>query len=377
MKLLMLATLFCSSSAFATKARLTALGNGFHLRSSQSVFTTVTHIHALEPFFALESGTTSPATAVTSGSTAAEAGIMTNIGDDGAKLLFAVGHIDESIQIQRGFANAFGAFAFKTQQNPIQLIYGWKSGENTFGAGAFYSNFNNKTVGAEEKESSTGLRLAGGHGAILWRTNLGLSNTAENPTNKLTGKPYMNIAGRYTQGSTRYGLDYTTWGIKIEDVAGTAVQEHEYSNILARVSTVTKTDVAEWFYSAGISQTDLKDKLQDKKMSRLALPVLIAVESKASEWLTLRGSITQTVFVAQSKDERGYPLVNGVTNPASGTPDQEFGAEANNTSVAVGAGAKFGQATIDGTIRDLSGSAAGQKIDGSNLLAQVGFVYHY
>ena len=374
MKLLILSVLLWSSAATATKARLTALGNSFHLRCSQTGFTTPTHILGLDNFVTFESGVTTPAFTVSSGSTAAEGAILMNAGE-GAKLLFSIGHIDESIQIQRGFANAF-TFTFKPQQNPFQVLYAWKSGENSFGVGAFYSNFNNKTTGAEEKETSTGLRVSGSHGAISWRANLGLTNTAQNPTNKFTGKPYINIAGRFTQDSIRYAFDYTSWGIKIEDLVPAVVQEHDYTNMLLRIVNTQKIETGDLYYGAGISQTIIKDKIGGDKFNRMTLPVLIGVESKANDWLTLRGSISQTVFVAQSKDEFGYPA-NSSTTPANGTPDREFGAEANNTAVAVGAGLKFGNSTIDGTLRDLVGSTAGQKIDGSNLFAQVGFVYNY
>ena len=57
--------------------------------------------------------------------------------------------------------------------------------------------------------------------------------------------------------------------------------------------------------------------------------------------------------------------------------DLEYAGEPNTTSVAVGAGMKFQKVTIDGTLKDLMTSSGGQKLDGANVLAQVGVVYSY
>ena len=368
------AILLCAGIANATKARNAALGNSFHLRGTQTVFTSPYHVYGLDNFVALESGLTT----ATSSNNGTEGSFIMNAGETG-KLFMSLGHLDETTQPVRTFINAVGGSAFKPQQNAVQFIYSHKTDSATFGYGFYYSNFNNKAVGAEEKESSNGLRVGGSHGSFGWKLNLGLTNTAETTALKMKGGLYANLGLRYKVDSTNYAFDFTNWGVKVENVpAGTTAQEHDYQNIVLRAVNVTKVESNEYFVGAGLNQTNLKDKIADKKLTRLHMPVIMGFESKATDWLMLRGSITQSILVTNSKDERGYPAAAGsVATPANGTVDLEYAGEPNNTSVAVGAGLKFGKLTIDGTLKDLMSSSGGQKIDGSNLFALVGVVYNY
>lgn len=368
-----LALAITTSTAHATKARNAAMGNSFHLRGTQTVYSSPYHLSNIDNFVAIESGLTT----TTSASNGAEGSASMSVGETG-KFFVSIGHIDETIQPARSLLNAVGPFTFKAQQNPIEFIYSTKQDEKTiYGVGVFYSNFNNKTTGAEEKESSMGLRLGGSHDKFGWKVNTGLTNTAENITNKFKGNAYINLGLRYKQDNNSFGFDYTTWGAKVENVVGTTVQDHDFSNIVLRMVNSVKADGNEIFWGAGLNQVNLKDKVTDKKMNRLFLPVIVGFEAKATDWLMLRGSITQAVFLSNAKDERPYPAVSGITTPANGTLDLEYAGEPNTTSVAVGAGMKFQKVTIDGTLKDLMTSSGGQKLDGANILAQVGVVYMY
>lgn len=361
--------------ANATKARNTALSNSFHLRGTQTVYTSPYHLKNLDNFVSFESGITS----ATSTGSSAEGSFLMNAGETG-KLFMSLGHLDETTQPVRTFINTVGTYTFKPQQNAIEFIFSHKTESATFGYGVFYSNFNNKTVGSEEKESSNGLRVSGTHGALGWKLNLGLTNTAENTTVKMKGTLYANLGLRYKMDSTSFAFDYTTWGVKVETIAtGATAQEHDFANIQLRTLNSTKVESNEIFYGAGFSQTNLKDKVTDKKLNRLHLPLILGFEAKATDWMMLRGSITQSILLTTFKDERGYPAVSGITTPATTPPTAqlEYSGEPNTTSVAVGAGLKFGKVTIDGTLKDLMTSSGGQKLDGSNLLAQVGVIYNY
>lgn len=367
------AILLCAGIANATKARNAALGNSFHLRGTQTVYTSPYHVYSLDNFVALESGLTT----ATSASNGTEGSFIMNAGETG-KLFMSLGHLDETIQPVRSFINTVGTYTFKPQQNPIEFIYSHKTESATFAYGFFYSNFNNKTVGAEEKESSTGLRAGGSHGAFGWKLNLGLTNTAETTTVKMKGGMYANLGLRYKIDTTSFGFDFTNWGVKVENVpAATTAHDHDYQNIVLRAVNVIKVESNEYFVGAGLNQTNLKDKVADKKLNRLHLPMIMGFEAKATDWLMLRGSITQSILISNSKDERPYPAVSGITTPATNVVNLEYAGEPNNTSVAVGAGLKFGKLTLDGTLKDLMTSSGGQRIDGSNLLAQVGVVYNY
>lgn len=367
------AILLSVAVANATKARIVALGNSFHLRGTQTVYSSPYHLMGLDNFVALESGITT----ATSTSNGSEGSLLMNAGETG-KLFMSVGHLDETTQPVRSFINTVGTYTFKPQQNAVEFIYSHKTDSATFGYGVYYSNFNNKLAGSEEKESSNGLRVSGSHGALGWKLNFGLTNTAENTTAKMKGNLYANLGLRYKIDSTSFAFDYTSWGVKVENVpAGTTAQEHDYTNIQLRAVHSTKVESNEIFYGAGLNQTNLTDKVADKKLNRLHLPLIMGFEAKAMDWLMLRGSVTQSVLLTTFKDERGYPAVSGTTTPAVGTADLEYSGEPNTTSVAVGAGLKFGKVTIDGTLKDLMTTSGGQKLDSANLFAQVGLVYNY
>jgi hypothetical protein len=359
------------STAFATKARSRALGNSFHITGTQTIFASPYHTMSQDNFVAIESGLTT-STTVDNG---AEGSILTNINPD-SKLFFSLGHIDEQTQNQRRFINGLvGVTAYKTQQNPVEFIYGWKDGSTVWAVGAYYSNFHNKVSG--EKESSNGVRLAASYGDFKWKTNIGLTNSAVNTAgDQLNNNTYMNIGLRYSQNKLRYGFDVTVWDASQTLNAATDPNEsHSFQNVNFRVTEVNKIDGGDFFYGITLDQANVKNKMTDKKFSRLTAPFIMGAEIKATDWLVVRSSIVQTVLVAQSKDEAGYPepaLAGG-----TGIVGAEFAAESNNTIAAAGVGLIFNKVQLDATLTGLMGSAANQKIDGTDLFSQVSAVYKF
>ena len=357
-----------STDAFASKARLKSLNNSFHITDTQSEFTSPYHMFGLKDFISFESGST----VATGADDGAEALAKFSLNET-SKLLVALGHKDEAVQNQRKFINAVAGTTFHPQQNPVELIYAAKTESMTWGLGVFYSQFKDKLV--SNKESSTGLRLGASHGDFKWKANLGLVNKVENVTDGvLTAQPYVNVALRYNVDVNKFALDYTTWEAKRSNVAGTEVDSHSYQNIKFQYVQTFAKDGEDFFYGIGIDSISLKNKLNDKKLSRLALPIWIGLENQSSDWLTLRASIKQVLF-AQSKDENGYAA--GSIDGAFGVADSEYGAEPNTTEVAMGAGLKFQQVVLDGTLKALSGKVQTQQINGTNLFALVGMTYSF
>lgn len=358
------------STAFATKARTKALSNSFHLTGTQTIFTSPYHTMSQDNFVAIESGLTT-GTTVDNG---AEGSILTNITPE-SKLFFSLGHSDESAQTQRKFINALVAPDYKTQQNPVEFIYGWKDGTTTWAVGAYYSNFHDKVSG--EKESSNGVRASASYGDFKWKANIGLTNSAVNTAgDQLNNNTYVNIGLRYAQKTLRYGFDVTAWDASQTLSAATDPNEsHSFQNANFRVTEVNKIDGGEYFYGITLDQTNVKNKIADKKFSRLTAPFIMGAEIKATDWLVVRSSIVQTVLVAQSKDEAGYPAA--ALTGATGVVDAEFAAESNNTIAAAGIGLMFNKVQLDATLTGLIGAGANQRIDGTNLLSQVSAVYKF
>lgn len=359
------------STAFATKARLKALSNAFHLSGTQTVYTSPYHLMSLDNFVAVESGLTTAGT-VDNG---AEGSVLMNVNPD-AKLFFSLGHLDESVQSQRKFTNGLaGVTAYRTQQNPAEVLFSWKDGKTVWGIGTYYSNFNDKL--ANEKESSAGLRLAASYGDLKWKMNFGLVNSAVNTAgDQLNNNTYFNYGLRYSKETLRYGFDFTTWDVSQTLNAATSPNEsHSFQSLNFRIIDTKKLEAGEFFYGLGLEQVNVKNKIADKKFQRLTAPLIMGAEFKAIDWLTIRGSITQTVLVANSKDEFGYTAasLSGATGVATG----EYSAEANNTAAAAGVGLMFNNVQLDASLKGLIGSTANQNINGTDLLSQVSAVYKY
>jgi len=337
---------------------------------TQSEFGSAYHLFAVPDFASLETGKTTATTAADGSE-----GLVKMAINDNSKVLVAIGHKDETAQVQRTFLNAVAGSTFVTQQNAVEVIYGMKTGDGTiWAAGLSFSNFKDKV--ADNNETSTGLRLAASHGDFKWKLNMGLSNKAQNTTNgTMTSQPYANLGLRYGIGKDhKFGFDYTSWNAKMENLTGTETQSHAFQNIKVQYVNTTQADGNDFFYGASIEQTDLKNKIADKKLTRLALPVWFGVEHNATDMFTVRASIKQTVF-AQAKDEAGYPV--GSVDGAFGGPETEMASEPNNTVVSAGLGWKFKQVTLDGTLAGLTGKTATQQVNSNTLLALAGATYWF
>lgn len=121
------------------------------------------------------------------------------------------------------------------------------------------------------------------------------------------------------------------------------------------------------FTSLTVKKTDINLKFTNKSEVRhLVIPVSIGYEAKATEWLTLRGSIIQNIWGQyDNKNINNYSSTGTRLNKvASGTIAGIYGGSgkatvANSTTVNAGATLTFGNFNIDGLIgtTDTTGTA--------------------
>lgn len=373
-KLLVIAVALASVNAFATRARTNSLGSSVHLIDTNTVFTNPADMFSVGgDYVNLESGasnlgsnTVAPAQAA--GGNDAEGMVVRSMGD--AKMGLAIGH-DSALGLQvRGLAVAsFTNARNYYQQNPIELSYGMKTGDMSWAGTLVYSNYQSKT-GTNEKENTTGLRFGARSGNWDAFLGLGLANTYQNDTDgKFTGTLGLRVGAGMWMDTIYVNGTIQSAGYKVENAAGTETSKVTGNQIDLKVVDSRKKDGNEFFYGAGLSSYTSKDSDgTEVKVNMLSLPVVIGLEQKANSWLTLRGSVTQTVLINNSKVETSTTTVS------------ETAPGANNTKVAVGAGLNFDKVSVDGTLSGLSTSSAGaanQQLDGNNLLAQVGLTYMF
>lgn len=376
-KLLLIAISLVTVNAFATKARLTALGNAFNVVDSYGIFTNPLRIHQFNNLVSLETGKTS----ATSTTDNAE-GLFYYTLTEKARIAVALGDNDAMMQTGRRFINAqaglvAGTTAYVTPQNMLHVFYGLNEGDNVYAGGIFLSSKNDKITATNSKENSAGLSIGMKNGVNAAYITAGLTNTAEQGAIKFDGSGYTKLSLRTTQMDLMWGFDFVSWTAKSTTIAS-STENYSYANqnFGLRVAKSIKTEGSEVFYGANINQQTVECKTNasaacTEKFTRTSVPVFIGLEVNAADWLTLRGSVTQSIMDTY-KDEAALSASSGISGATGGT--SEFGAGPNTTAVAAGVGVKFNKITLDGTITT---AAAPQTIDTTSLMSQVGLTYNF
>lgn len=358
-KLLVIAVALASVNAFATRARVIALANSPHLVDTQTVYTNPADIFGLGDYVTLETGLT----AGTSSTNQAEGMVVRTMGD--AKMGLSLGH-----QSQNASTWGLRPAAFGNQQNPFELTYGTKAGDMNWAATLVYSNYQDKAAAGATiaKESSMGVRLGARSNNWDASVRLGLTNTAElGAGNKFTGTLGVGATLGYQMDALYWVGHVTSVGFKVENAAGTQTTNFSDTAIDVGVMTSVKKDGSEMFYGAKYLMDSASETVASPngKITNSTLPVWIGLEVDAASWLTLRGSVTQTVLIDSLKTE-------GTSLGAA----QELSPGANNTVVAAGAGLKFNKIVVDGTLQAAS-AATSQQLNGNSLLSTLGMTYNF
>ncbi len=374
-KLLVIAVALASVNAFATRARVNALANSPHLIDTQTVFRNPSDMFFIGGDYAtIESGKTTNGASfdtttsqVVNSQTGAEGMLVRSMGD--AKLGLALGHNSENATILRTIAGV--PVTIRNQQNPIELSYGMKAGDMAWAGTLIYSNFKDKTS-ADLKEDSMGVRVGMRNGPLDADLRVGIANNASSTAyGKFKGT--MGAAARvgYSMDTVTYVADVSLSGYKTESgtaaaptAVGTETNNVENTDFGVSATNSHKKDGNEFFYGAGLRSFTSKNKTTEVKVTRLNLPVWLGLEVDAASWLTLRGSVTQSVLLNDNKTETS--TTTSVDSTGTG-----------NTVAAVGVGLKFNKITVDGSLGTLSGPNADQALNTTNLLGQVGLTYMF
>ncbi len=367
--LLVLAALtMAAAPAMASKARLSSLGNASHLVDTQTMFVNPADLNYVGDFATLEFGnttTTYSATAVTRGPQA-EGGFTKTLswGKVGAYL----GHRNEAVT---SFVDGINVATFAaggangtllTEQNPLDLLYGNDFGGMKWGFDVHYSNAKNQTATVTQKENTLG--VSAGVRTDIWNATLkvGLSGHSDSDiaalaAPKLEQKGYYRLGGGYWFDSIYAFANY-------EYAKGTATissadQDITRNNWEIGMVNNHKVEGGNFFYGVSYLSNELKQEPASGavKTTATGLPFVIGMELDAASWLTLRGSVKQTVIVGENKNE----ALNTKSNLT------------NDTVVAAGAGLKWNKVEIDAT---LAGSTTGN-IDGNALLANASLTYMF
>lgn len=323
-----------ASPAFASKARITALGNSRQLNDVQYVFDRPYLLNETAEQLTMEWGNTSGNTPK------AEAGIFTKIGEGMFGLYLG----------RQGLLTTVTDVPL-AQQNPINLLYGSKAGDIAWGLNFGYSN--GKDDATDLKSNSMDLTVGAATGA--WEVELGMSlgAKAENATESAEVKSDMNLGVGYDLNETQHAyFTYNTHKWE-EDVGAGDSSEEKTTMELGYINTLVKTDDANFFYGVAYNTSKIKDGVET-----MALPVWMGVEATATSWMTLRASVKQSVLINEEKAANG---------DKSDLDSIDFNA---------GAGIKLGKGMLDATFGTAKAGHVSFSDGGTDdFLANVSYTY--
>lgn len=364
--LLIAAMVAMSTSAYASKARVQALGASPHLNDIQDIMTKPDRVATYGEWATVEFGqstisgsfTDSPTIASV---TAAEGGFVRQSGQSawGAYL----GQGSASVAALRTIGSAVAGVTFLPQENPIRLFYAQK-GDMNWGVGFLYSDSKSVAAAAEEKQNL--MALSGGWSGRDWdaQFQFGLANNATETTGeKLSGKlTYQLNYGKKVENNYYY-VAYGAGGAKTANAGGTDVSDVDQTTYRVGFVTSHKKDGTDFFYGLSYRNLTIKDKISTTDQAFTSLPLIIGVETEAMSWLILRGSVTHNVSIL------------GLSKNKTAATTETTGA--NSTTVRVGTGFKWGKAMIDAIV--VAGGADNGDLNTANdqFLNQMSLTYTF
>ena len=372
-----------STSAFASKARMEALGQGsysYYLNDSRSVFLNPAALNDMKNYVVTEWGTGQVADSATA--PRAEGGFFREMGS------MAYGLYLGNNGAARTVTSTSTTSAFVDHQNAIDLMLAGDMGVK-WGARLHYANSKNEGT-FDSKNSAFELSLGVSQGDLEGYANLALSDKSEGA--KVAGdvwkrKPGVQVGGSYKWSGMTFFGDYNATNESVSAAAGSDLLTAAGGHFTAgAASTVTHKTSEITLGAARVHEvnpgsrimTDAKLVLgtdevggsvtaaENGKVKTTKLPVTIGMEADATSWLTLRGNVHQNVLLGSSKSIAGKKTTI-----------------ANSTTVDAGATLNFGKLKVDGSVGTTDASRTGTigakkgVLATDNLMSRVGVTYMF
>ncbi len=324
--LLFAALTMMSTSAFASKARVAALGTAVTTADDvQEVFRNPAEMFGFGDMLTIEYAA----------SPNAEGGFFRSHGDTKYGVYF--GNRSASFATLVGAANTQApGLAALGEQNPLELFYGQKAGDSAWGLSFKYSNGNDKA--AKKKVNTMGLRAGYNTDAFEAYASLGLAGKSERENvATITSDLSIRIGGEYFMGDSIVYADVQQSGGKLAPAGGGAETKATSMEYTVGYETKIRSEAAHFYYGANIRSTEQKPG--DAKNTSMKLPIYAGVEADAASWLALRGFVQQSFMINTAKEDPG--------GGGAATVDSDG---LNDLSTGLGASLKFGKLSLDGTL---------------------------
>lgn len=378
--------LLVSSSAFATKARMAALGQdenyGSHyLKDSRNVFRNAANVNGMKNYVVTEWGNAA-ATESSAIAPSAEGGFFREAGN------FAYGvYLGSDLDSQnatRAGGNGYGGSAitqgvagFLDRDNEIDLFFAGDMGVE-WGVRVGYSASKSEPTGSTKQEHS-GMDLGLGivMGDLEASANLNLKDESTydgtNAGSKWEGGG-MNLDVSYAMGSNTFYASYATIDSEFTSGTGVAKNETERKTLELGVGHVKEvSSTSRMIGNISYRSVEGEDKdgttaTSNQTQKDTSIPLTVGFETDATSWLTLRGAVSQNVLINNRETKVGASTTKAT--------------RANDTGVVAGATLNFGKLKVDGMIGNngVNGqhtNASGGVLDTDRLLTRVGVHYWF
>lgn len=354
--------------AQASRSRLTAIGqnsNGsLFVKDARNMFLNPAEINNVTQQANFEWGATASNT-----TPKAEGGIVHGTGS--MNLGMQLGRVGEAaLDAADGISDATLGLT-NYPENSLEIIFG--SGyDMKWGGAVHYVNSDTKT--SQPTVADTESQIITGKFGLIMNNIAGylhadLTNNTKSETSGVTteydGNLTLRLGGSYAldEGSV-LGLAIDRESYDHDNGAGVTGEGNDMSIEFTWHRTLKKTETDMLYYSVGVILVDDEVKSNPagtkNTTEKTALPVKIGVETKARDWMVLRGSVTQEVIINKDETKTG-----GNTTEKNNTDD---------TVVAAGVGFIFNENfTIDATF---AGSTTGV-FNTTNMFANVGMNYTF
>jgi len=335
-----------STGALASKARLEALGQGANgsmwLDDARNVVLNPAMLNFHKDFITMEWGKTNNGATADQDSAAApkaEGGMFKAAGNMVYGLYFG----EES-----NTSNYLRTISGTVEESNNKTFYVAGDAGVQWGVKLLHHDYKKDSTDTKSSAMRTTIGIISGD--IEGYANIGLGNTAEVGAAEFKGNSSYDIAVTYGMGDVDYMLQLES--INAENAAGDEFKAQ--NTALGMAKTYKLNDKATAWASAWYNMDSGTDDITgagDTKST--SLPVTIALEVSAKDWLALRGSVTSNIIGEEEAD-------NGDKNTIE-----------DSTVVAAGASLLFGDLTIDGMIgnnSDTTAVAAGDTSGGNGTL---------
>lgn len=402
-----------TSSAYASKARVEALGqdsaDNYFIKDSRSIWYNVSHIHDYKDMILLEwGGAGAQVTDLDVEATPkAQGGFFKSIGNgvygvhlgEESNTGMLLRHTAESAD------SGVGNIGLLKPDNVVDVFYGMDMGGMRWGANVLYSKSKTEvsaTPANNKEQSAMAVRL--GVGADMWEAHANVSLKGETKTSAANPEVFdgglgLHLGGAYNLAGGKVIANYKTFKWDIKNATHTTAVEAKYNQMWLGYGHEKEVAGGTLFTQIYYRNTKIEAPFAAAggaaELTHTIVPVVAGFEAKATDWLTWRGSVSANLMGNVENKGINSGNFNDVVddvlavsfdttaNTGTETIKKSIG---NAVNVAAGASLTFGKLTVDGMVGTTNGSRTGGfgttsnntgVLSLDNLMSRVGMNYAF